>query len=317
MSIRMNASLYSDLVRIERGDYLTFHCTILSQSQRDVKRYFFGAYYPRWRGFYLEEVREVVGTLGRMDLKHFPAFPFDVYTKPDGDYYLTSDFQVDSVITLGGPQNQRDDDVKRFKIVSVDTEHLKTFHDNNNNSSIAKLQNTFLDTQGKRHEVAPLSGEAYDYLLMIRDAYILHVGGGVPEIGIKAMGRPFRKVSDDGRRWITRESMKILIRDARCFGSEAISFSSTNKSKKSVEEVSTLLYDAFPEEDGKGVDYDVFITAVRGEMNATRKDAVLHIFRSLDYDNDGLLKILDLQSTFNASEHPSSSRIKYFPRISY
>ncbi|EPY24675.1 calcium-binding protein [Angomonas deanei] len=239
-----------------------------------------------------------------MDLKHFPAFPFDVYTKPDGDYYLTSDFQVDSVITLGGPQNQRDDDVKRFKIVSVDTEHLKTFHDDNNNSSIAKLQNTFLDTQGKRHEVAPLSGEAYDYLLMIRDAYILHVGGGVPEIGIKAMGRPFRKVSDDGRRWITRESMKILIRDARCFGSEAISFSSTNKSKKSVEEVSTLLYDAFPEEDGKGVDYDVFITAVRGEMNATRKDAVLHIFRSLDYDNDGLLKILDLQSTFNASEHP-------------
>lgn len=309
MSVRMNASLYSDVARIERGDYLLFHCEQLSQHERDVQRYFFGCYYPRWHGFYLEEVRSIVGNLGYPELKHFPAYPFDVYLKEDGETYLTDDFQVDSVLVLGPPQNQRDDGTKRYKVVSVDDSRLQTrtgqlppVH-----SSSTANPSTMMTSTGKRVAVEP-SEEVLDLLEQLRDAYVAHAGGGIPEIGIKAMGRPFRRVSADGRRWMSLEGIQRLVRDSRAFGGNAVSFGETQRSKEMIHRVADLLFSAFPQETLESgetvIDYDVFMDCVRGHMSSERKKAVWDVFRRLDFDNDGHLTILDIQARFNAQEHP-------------
>ncbi|AYU80927.1 calcium-binding protein, putative [Leishmania donovani] len=342
MSVRMDASLYSDVVRIERGDYLRFHCEQLSADGRDTQRYFFGCYYPRWHGFYLEEVRSIIGNMGYCELKHFPAYPFDVYLKPadltaaadsaqtyDADSanvttYITDDFQVNNILVLGPPQNQRDDAVKRFKIVSVDVSHLKTKTLSlapvaNLNSSSIQNPNTMLSTlraPGGERVPVQLESPVLDILTQLRDAYIDHAGGGIPEIGIKAMGRPFRKVSDDGRRWMTRDGVRQLVRGSRAFGAHAGCLTDTRNALQTIEAVADTIFSAFPHEEAthpvapgeeaceERIDYDVFMDYVRGHMNSIRKKAVLEVFQRLDYDSDGNITIKDIQATFNAQEHP-------------
>ncbi|KAG5473118.1 hypothetical protein CUR178_03036 [Leishmania enriettii] len=342
MSVRVNASLYSDVVRIERGDYVRFHCELLSADGCDTQRYFFGCYYPRWHGFYLEEVRSIIGNMGYPELKHFPAYPFDVYLKSanvttaadsarsyDADCtnsttYITDDFQVDNVLVLGPPQNQRDDAVKRFKIVSVDVSHLKTKTFSlapvaNLNSSSINNPDTMLSTlraPGGERVPVELESAVLDVLTQLRDAYIDHAGGGIPEIGIKAMGRPFRKVSEDGRRWMTRDGVHQLVRGSRAFGAHAGSLSDTRHALQSIDAVTDTIFNAFPHEEATHpaapgeeasedrIDYDVFMDYVRGHMNSTRKKAVLEVFQRLDYDSDSNITIKDIQATFNAQEHP-------------
>lgn len=305
MSIRMNANLYSEVARIEKGDFLLFHCETLSQHNRDVTRYFFGCYYPRWHGFYLEEVREIIGHLGYTELKHFPAFPFDVYLKPNGDTYVTDDFQVGSVLVIGGPQNQRDDDTKRFKVVSVDDSRLRTRTGRLppiNTSSVANPGTMVYSHNGLRTPVQ-VSEDVAAILEAIREAYVFHLGYGIPEIGIKAMGRPFRECTEDGKRYISYEGMRQMVRDSRAFGISP-SFAGTRMSNYHVEDVARILFDGFPKEHNGCIDYDMFMDVVRGHMNETRKKAVWDIFRQLDYDNDGKIAIKDLQASFNAHEHP-------------
>lgn len=342
MSVRMDASLYSDVVRIERGDYLRFHCEQLSADGRDNQRCFFGCYYPRWHGFFLEEVRSIIGNMGYTELKHFAAYPFDVYLKAadvssaadsarshDADTansttYITDDFQVDNVIVLGPPQNQRDDAVKRFKIVSVDVSHLKTKTYSmapvpNLNSSSVQNPHTMLSTlraPGGERVPVRLEDSVLELLTQLRDAYIDHAGGGIPEIGMKAMGRPFRAVTEDGRRWMTRDGVRQLVRGSRAFGAHASSLSDTRNAQLSIEAVTSTIFNAFPHEEAaqpaspgeasceERVDYDVFMDYIRGHMNSTRKKAVLEVFQRLDYDSDGNVNIKDIQATFNAQEHP-------------
>lgn len=305
MSVRMNANLFSEVVRIEKGDYLQFHCEVLSQHNRDVKRYFFGCYYPRWHGFYLEEVREIIGNLGYMELKHFPAFPFDVYLKPNGDTYVTDDFQIGSVLVIGGPQNQRDDDTKRFKVVAVDDSRLRTRTGRLPaiNSSSTANPNTMVISQNGQRVPVQIAPEITAMLEALREAYIYHLGYGVPEIGIKAMGRPFRECSEDGKRYISLDGMRRLVRDSRAFGISP-SFQGTQITQLTVNDVATAIFNAFPKECNGNVDYDVFMDSIRGHMNERRKKAVWDVFQQLDFDNDGKVTIRDLQARFNAHEHP-------------
>lgn len=306
MSIRADANLFSELVRIEKGDFLQFECEVLSQHPRDTKRYFFGCYYPRWRGFYLEEVREIIGNLGYKELRHFPAFPFDVYRKPDGEMYICDDFQVGSVLVIGGPQNLRDDDTKRFKVVSVDDSRLRTRTSHLppiQTSSVANPNTMVYSHSGQRVQVPPLAPEVKELLNDLREAYVVHSGYGVPEIGIKAMGRPFRKCSEDGKRYISWEGMKMLVRDSRAFGISP-SYPDTCETQEKVNGIAAALFDAFPKETNGMVDYDVFMDAVRGHMNEKRKRAVQEVFKRMDYNDDGHVMIKDIQALFNAHEHP-------------
>lgn len=308
MSVRMDANLFSEVARIEKGDYLQFHCEVLSSHTQDVKRYFFGCYYPRWHGFYLEEVREIIGNLGYTELKYFPAFPFDVYLKPDGQTYVNADFEVGSVLVIGGPQNQRDDDTKRFKVVSLDTRHLRTSASRLppvHTSSAANPSTMVVSRNGLRLPVS-VGPEVVALIEAIREAYVYHSGYSIPEIGIKAMGRPFRECSDDGKRYMSLQGMRQMVRDSRAFGltPSSPSYPATKMTKLHVDEVAQALFDAFPKEYNGEVDYDVFMDVVRGHMNEARKNAVREIFRQIDFDQDGKVTIKDLQAQFNAHEHP-------------
>lgn len=261
MSVRHDATLYSEVARIERGNFLRFHCEQLSASQRDVQRYFFGAYYPRWHAFYLEEVREIVGNRGVTELRHFPAHPLDAYCREDGATYLTDDFAVDNVIVVGQPQNQRDDDVKRFRIVSVDdtllrtktssgTSRLSAIPRSNKGPSSSSMLMAASSSAGVGAVFIPveLDGDVAGLLLELREAYVKHAGGGIPEIGIKAMGRPFRRAAADGRRWMTLDGIEQLVRDSRAFGlpGQPSSLALTQRSRDLVKGVAELIYKAFP-----------------------------------------------------------------------
>lgn len=52
------------------------------------------------------------------------------------------------------------------------------------------------------------------------------------------------------------------------------------------------------------IDYDAVMDVVRGQMNSKRKAAVLSAFYKMDFDNDGFLKIHEIQALFNAQAHP-------------
>ncbi|CCW61673.1 unnamed protein product [Phytomonas sp. EM1] len=325
MSVRMDASLYSEVVRIERGDFLRFHCEALSHLRGDVQRYFFGVYYPRWHAFYLEEVRSIIGNMGYTTLRHFPAFPLDVYTNEKGETYLTDDFQVGNVLVIGPPRNQRDDDVKRFKIVRVEDAELRTRTGRQRHPETTS--STMLISTGRRLPVAPPE-EVQQLLRQLREAYIAHAGGGIPEIGIKAMGRPFREVDADGRRWMGLAGIETLVRDSRAFGANPFSasraswaasaLSSTTQAREDVRSIAEVIYNAFPHDEldergeSRGVDYDVFMDYIRGTMNEVRKKAVWDVFCQLDFDRDGQIAILDIQARFNAQEHPVVVRDGFF-----
>ncbi|CCW68029.1 unnamed protein product [Phytomonas sp. Hart1] len=334
MSVRMDASLYSKVARIEVGDFLHFRCEELSHHQKDVQRYFFGVYYPRWHAFYLEEVRSIIGNMGRTVLKHFPTFPLDVYTNEKGNTYLTDDFYVGNILLLGSPHNQRDDDIKRYKIISIDNSNLRSHTGRMPkflNSSVDNPSTMLLST-GKRVPVR-LPEEIRTILSQLREAYIANIGGSIPEIGIKAMGRPFRKVSADGRRWMKLSpGIETLVRDSHAFGvnpfaSSRHSWSSTalsnsTRSQNDIRSVAEAIYNAFPHDEvdnfgeSKGVDYDVFMDYIRGTMNEARKKAVWMVFCQLDFDQDGQIAILDIQARFNAHEHPMVVRDGLFTATS-
>ncbi|RHW72216.1 calcium-binding protein [Trypanosoma brucei equiperdum] len=295
----MDTTLFSDENRIDRGDSLLFHCVQLSQGGTDSHRYFFGCYFPRWRGFYMDEARELPGPLGYNVTRHFPAFPFDVYLKDDGEHFLTDDFQIGSIFTLGGPLNQRDDEQKRYKVVHCDDSQLRT----RTGKTLASIGNNVSGLLQQTHRV---SGEAIDALKRIREAYIFNVGNGIPEVGIKAMGRHFRKVGSDGRRWMSYEGIVRFVKDSRNFNA-TLSFSDTQRTEEDVNTVATCIYNAFPQNEEECIDYDFFMDYVRGPMSQERKDAVWNIFRRMDYDRDGNLNIIDIQACYNTQEHPTCS----------
>ncbi|ORC90943.1 calcium-binding protein [Trypanosoma theileri] len=300
----MDTTLYSELNRLERGDFLLFHCVQLSQHEQDVQRYFFGCYFPRWRGFYVEEVRELPGPLGYKVPRHFPAFPFDVYLKDDGSNFLTDDFTVGSIFTLGGPLNQRDEGVKRYKVIYCDDSRLRT----RTGKTLADIGNDITTKLNQTHRV---SSEAIELLREIRDAYVMNAGNSIPEIGIKAMGRHFRQVSGDGKRWMSLENIAKFVRDSRAFN-KSLSFEDTQQSTRKINSIAECIHSAFPHNEEGYVDYDLFMDYIRGPMNQKRKDAVWNIFRKLDFDADGNINILDIQARYNAQEHPTVAVEKLF-----
>lgn len=58
-------------------------------------------------------------------------------------------------------------------------------------------------TRSRSRITFDISDDVRSLLDKLKMAYIANVGGGIPEIGIKAMGRPFRKVYTDGKRYMT------------------------------------------------------------------------------------------------------------------
>jgi Ca2+-binding EF-hand superfamily protein len=52
------------------------------------------------------------------------------------------------------------------------------------------------------------------------------------------------------------------------------------------------------------IDYEEFLRAVRGLMNAFRKGLVNKAFAKLDADGSGVIDITDVRRFYNAGNHP-------------
>jgi Ca2+-binding EF-hand superfamily protein len=64
------------------------------------------------------------------------------------------------------------------------------------------------------------------------------------------------------------------------------------------------LFSYFDYENSGLIEYDEFVRAIRGPMNANRKKVVLQAFRVLDQDGSGLIDMNDIKGRYNASKHP-------------
>ena len=68
-------------------------------------------------------------------------------------------------------------------------------------------------------------------------------------------------------------------------------------------EVQTLF--AFVDYDRSGlIEYDEFLRAIRGPMNANRKAIVMKAFNKMDADGSGMIDINDIRGVYSADKHP-------------
>jgi Ca2+-binding EF-hand superfamily protein len=264
---KLNSTLFSDVNRIQRCDNLKFHCEVRGYGT-DVHRNFVGAYYPRWRALYLDEARPILG-----GIKLFPAFPFDVYTKSNGENFFTADFVPGQSFVLGDPQNERDVAARTFFITSVDTSQLT------------------VSTAGTLPAAGSRKGGdngAADDLLKIRDG-LIRQAGGAPEMGLKAFGRFFRDVDSSGRRCVTKAALEKAAAQAE------VSLSSSR--------LDAIIASFQPNSEG-AIDYEAVMEILRGPLSLRRQAAVRDLFRKLDFDGDGVLKLRELAARFNPSTSP-------------
>lgn len=52
------------------------------------------------------------------------------------------------------------------------------------------------------------------------------------------------------------------------------------------------------------IDYDEFLRAIRGPMNASRQQITERCFAKLDRDGNGFINVQDLEGVYNGSKHP-------------
>lgn len=270
----MNTTIYDDQNRLDRGNFLKFRCRIESQGGADAHRDFTGCYYPRFRNLYIDEVRLVLG-----EPRLFPAFPLDVYTKPeDGDYYYTADFFVGAILTLGHVSNARDKGVKKFAVTEVDCSRLR-----DETSAGGDVQ--FGATDSKRNK--SISSKVAENLRKVRDGFI-HMASDDAVLGIKDIGRRFRVVDDNGDRKISLPEFKKAVKEAKVDLSDA-----------DLRDI----FNAFDRNADGTISFEELIEVIRGPMSEARKGVVRLAFRKLDHHGDGLITIQDVAAKYNAKGH--------------
>lgn len=52
------------------------------------------------------------------------------------------------------------------------------------------------------------------------------------------------------------------------------------------------------------IEFDEFVRAIRGPMNANRKKIVAQVFKKLDKDTSGWIDLSDIKGVYNAARHP-------------
>eukprot|EP00163_Fabomonas_tropica_P005639 TRINITY_DN15253_c0_g1_i1.p1 TRINITY_DN15253_c0_g1~~TRINITY_DN15253_c0_g1_i1.p1 ORF type:complete len:543 (+),score=132.06 TRINITY_DN15253_c0_g1_i1:247-1875(+) len=108
-------------------------------------------------------------------------------------------------------------------------------------------------------------------------------------VGINRLGRHFRIIDDSGDGQLDLAELKKCLTEYG-FGLDDSEFA----------EVAAML-----DRDGSGtVDYNEFLRAVRGPMNAKRMAIVGLAFDKLDVDKNGYLDLNDIKAFYNAKGHP-------------
>lgn len=263
----MDSTLFSERNKLVPSNFLKFRCRMESTQGNDVHRDFTGVYYPRWRGMYLDEVRAILG-----EVKTFSIFPFDIYLKPDNEFFMTSDFVVGAKLVFGRSQSLRDKGVKCFVITHVDDARLRTI------------------THSVSHEFReqPLSRKVIESLVAIRDAFIHQVGGSL-ELGIKNIGRRFRVVDECGDRRMDKHEFRRAVHDVH-----------VDLTASEVDDI----FASFKETPDGTISFEDFLTVVRGPMSDARKRAIASAFRKIDFTGSGALTLHDLIVKYNTKKHP-------------
>ena len=67
---------------------------------------------------------------------------------------------------------------------------------------------------------------------------------------------------------------------------------------------SDILLSYFDKDGDKTINIDEFLLGIRGELNETRKQAVLQAFNKFDTDGSGAISIVDLSGVYSVEKHP-------------
>lgn len=263
----MNSNLYSQRNQLVQSNVVKFRCRLEGGEGQDVHRVFSGAYFPRWRALYLDEMRLVLG-----NYRVVPIFPFEVYTRDDGSHFMTDDFKVGESVFLGKTKAARDRCARTFVVTEIDVTRLRT----------PTASESFPPISG-----SSLPASVAEALGKVRGAFGQKAGGSI-ELGIKDIGRYFRAVDAHGNRVVSQLQLQKCIADSHV--------------TLSASEVDHIV-DSLTRE-GASSAFDTLISALRGPMSERRKGAVANVFQKLDVNGDGCITMHKIKSCFNAIDHP-------------
>ena len=106
---------------------------------------------------------------------------------------------------------------------------------------------------------------------------------------IRGLGRVFKNCDDNGNRKLDAQEFFHGLNDCGC-----------NLSK---EETDALLSHFDTDHDGS-VNFDEFLVAIRGQLNATRQAVVNAAFAKFDADGSGVVTAADLRVCYSTNAHP-------------
>eukprot|EP00659_Diplonema_papillatum_P010291 gene10291-15825_t len=258
---------FSEHTRAYPLNVLKFRARLDTADGGEAHREFSGAYYPRFRTLYVNEIKDTQ-KLGMTGIRLVPTLLEDVHLKPNGDYYYTEDFQVGTQLRVRGINVKDSSTDKTWVITDVDKSGLK------------------YATLPAQEKVKPRPRAVEMLVDKIRDAIRSRAGG---KLTIKKIGRHFRVVDDDGDRKLgPDEFFKAL----------------TEYNIGITAEQANMLLLAFDKNGDGSVSFDEFVAAVRGSMNEERKMAVASAFKKIDYNKDGVLTVDDLAQFYCPKYHP-------------
>lgn len=110
--------------------------------------------------------------------------------------------------------------------------------------------------------------------------------------GIKGISRIFKAMDDNGNHQLDTDDFRWGLID---YG--------ITITKEEASQVMT----AFDRDKNGTIDFDEFIIAIRGEINDFRKSLIRRAYNKLDVNKDGLVKLDDIASIYDASMHPEVS----------
>eukprot|EP01064_Diplonema_japonicum_P034988 TRINITY_DN7414_c0_g2_i1.p1 TRINITY_DN7414_c0_g2~~TRINITY_DN7414_c0_g2_i1.p1 ORF type:complete len:360 (+),score=86.02 TRINITY_DN7414_c0_g2_i1:23-1081(+) len=263
-------SSYTELTRLYPLSTLKFRARLDTSDGIDVHREFSGAYMPRFRSLYINEIKDTQ-KLGMKGVSLVPFVQEDVHLKSDGDYFYTDDFEIGMKLSLGPGKAPKDLQARKtFVITDVDKTELK--------------YTTTTSKQPAKNKEGPM-----EIVLEKLRAAIRKRNNG--KISLKAIGRHFKNVDRNGDRTLDRDEFDRVL--DHCGLSADLSETDIN-----------TLITVFDKDKNGLISFNEFLEGVRGPMSEHRSMCVAAAFKKIDYNQDGILTLEDVRQFYCPKYHP-------------